>query len=154
LTIKGLRQVESADSDHLAVQAFSEALWRVLEWGRKSIKARTTTPTFEVLVALSRCKNFALSYDDLEETIGRSRRMMQYVVRDMCNTGLLEIVPSPSDRRRRVIRLTPLGKGVIGGYRDMIFEEMEALSRLRTGSRRHSRQQLFGMRGLAIAGQD
>jgi DNA-binding MarR family transcriptional regulator len=146
--------VESADSDHLAVQAFSEALWRVLEWGRKSIKTRTTTPTFEVLVALSRCKNFALSYDDLEAAIGRSRRMMQYVVSDMCTTGLLEIVPSPSDRRRRVIRLSTLGKNVIGGYRDMVLEEMEELSRLRTGSRKTSKQQLYGLRGLAIAGRD
>ena len=146
--------MESADSDHLAVQAFSEALWRVLEWGRKSIKTRTTTPTFEVLVALSRCKNFALSYDDLEAAIGRSRRMMQYVVSDMCTTGLLEIVPSPSDRRRRVIRLSTLGKNVIGGYRDMVLEEMEELSRLRTGSRKTSKQQLYGLRGLAIAGRD
>jgi DNA-binding MarR family transcriptional regulator len=146
--------VESANSDHLAVQAFSEALWRVLEWGRKSIKTRTTTPTFEVLVALSRCKNFALSYDDLEATIGRSRRMMQYVVSDMCNTGLLEIVPCPSDRRRRVIRLSTLGKDVIGGYRDRVLEEMEELSRLRTSSRKTSKQQLYGLRGLAIAGQD
>jgi hypothetical protein len=154
VTIKGLRQVESADSDHLAVQAFSDALWRVLEWARKSTKARTTTPTFEVLVALSRCKNFALSYDELEATIGRSRRMMQYVVRDMCNTGLLEIVPYSSDRRRRVIRLTTLGKGVMGGYRDMILEEMEGLSRLRTGSRKPSKQQLYGLRGLAIAGRE
>ena len=146
--------MESADSDHLAVQVFSEALWRVLEWGRKSIKARTTTPTFEVLVALSRCKNFALTYDELEATIGRSRRMMQYVVRDMCNTGLVEIAPSSSDRRRRVIRLTTLGKGVIGGYRDMVLEEMEQLSRLRTNSRKSSNQKLYGLRDLAIAGQD
>ena len=146
--------MESADSDHLAVQAFSEALWRVLEWGRKSIKTRTTTPTFEVLVALSRCKNFALTYDELEATIGRSRRMMQYVVSDMCTTGLLEIVPSPSDRRRRVIRLSTLGKNVIGGYRDMVLEEMEQLSRLRTNSRKSSNQKLYGLRDLAIAGQD
>jgi DNA-binding MarR family transcriptional regulator len=146
--------VESADSNDLAVQAFSEALWRVLEWGRKSIKTRTSTPTFEVLVALSRCKNFALSYDDLESAIGRSRRMMQYVVSDMCNTGLLEIVPSPSDRRRRVIRLSALGKDVIGGYRDVVLQEMEESFRLQTGSRKTSKQQLYGLRGLAIAGQD
>jgi len=136
--------VESAETDHVAVQAFSEALWRVLEWGRKSIKARTTTPTFEVLVALSRCKNFALSYDDLEVTIGRSRRVTQYVVSDMRSSGLLEIVPSSSDRRRRVIRLSPRGRDIIGGYRDRILEEMMELSPLRTGQRKPSRQQQFG----------
>jgi hypothetical protein len=136
--------VESTETDHVAVQAFSEALWRVLEWGRKSIKARTTTPTFEVLVALSRCKNFALSYDDLEVTIGRSRRVTQYVVSDMRSSGLLEIVPSSSDRRRRVIRLSSRGRDIIGGYRDRILEEMMELSPLRTGPRKPSRQQQYG----------
>ena len=137
--------MESAEMDHVAVQAFSEALWRVLEWGRKSIKARTTTPTFEILVALSRCKNFALSYDDLEVTIGRSRRVTQYVVSDMRSSGLLEIVPSSSDRRRRVIRLSSRGRDVIGGYRDRILEEMVELSALRTGPRKPSRQQPYGL---------
>jgi DNA-binding MarR family transcriptional regulator len=137
--------VELAEMDHAAVQAFSEALWRVLEWGRKSIKARTTTPTFEVLIALSRCKNFSLSYDDLEVTIGRSRRVMQYVVSDMRLSGLLEIVPSSSDRRRRVIRLSARGRDIIGGYKDKILEEMMELSPLRTGPRKPSRQQSFGV---------
>lgn len=136
--------MESAESDHVAIQTFSEALWRVLEWGRKSIKARTTTPTFEVLVALSRCKNFALSYDDLEVTIGRSRRVTQYVVSDMRSSGLLEIVPSSSDRRRRVIRLSSRGRDIIGGYRDKILEEMMELSALRRGPRKPSRQQQYG----------
>jgi hypothetical protein len=36
----------------------------------------------------------------------------------------------------------------------MVLEEMEELSRLRAGSRKASKQQLYGLRGLAIAGQD
>ena len=137
--------MESTEADHVAVQAFSEALWRVLEWGRRSIKARTTTPTFEVLVALSRCKNFALSYDDLEVTIGRSRRVMQYVVSDMRSSGLLEIVPASSDRRRRVIRLSIRGRDIMGGYRDRILQEMMELSPPRTSPRKPSRQQPYGL---------
>lgn len=93
----------------------------------KIFKSRALTPMFDVIVALGRCDGEDLSYDSLEEALGRSHRTLQYVVGDLASLGLIEIARCSDDRRRRSIRLTEDGHALLSQCSVAMFHQLSRI---------------------------
>ncbi len=107
----------------------------------------TTLPRFDVLAALDRAPD-GLSMGQLSRALLVSNGNVTALVQALVRDGLIESLPSPTDRRAAVVRLTPAGSAA---FRAQAARHHALVGALLGGLDRHEADRLYQLLGRVKA---
>jgi DNA-binding MarR family transcriptional regulator len=72
-----------------------------------------TLTKYECLIVLYASRNGALGLTEMAERLGLHPTSMTYAVDQLARSGLVDRIPHPSDRRQKLVTLTPEGRELV-----------------------------------------
>ncbi|MDB5705528.1 MAG: MarR family transcriptional regulator [Sphingomonas bacterium] len=102
----------------------------------------STLPRFDILAALDRAGTMTMGA--LSRALLVSKGNVTALVQALKADGLVDLTPSPDDRRASIVRLTPKGAA---HFADMAKEHHRWIDAMLAGLGRTEREQLFALLG-------
>jgi DNA-binding MarR family transcriptional regulator len=109
---------------------------------RLDAQFETTLPRFDVMAALDRAGEMTMGA--LSQALLVSKGNVTALVQTLKTEGMIELTPSPSDRRASIVRLTPRGTA---HFAEMAEEHHRWIDAMLAGLGRAERDQLFALLG-------